>query len=231
MNLQTIIAKMLRAIENYDMILDGDKIAIDLTGQSDSIVLLHSMYYLKKFYEKKFDFIAVTIYTNINNTKTDELEKICNSLEIKYVPCNLDIDIHTSYSVYNETKKRTLNSLAVEHGCNKVAIASTMDDVVETFMYNLISNSKLNTIAPITHNSKGNIETIRPFIYVSESQIHTIAKKNNYLALDEFSTTQDIKKDDIIQHISEINRKIPNAKENIFGAIKRSPIKGWKKEC
>ena len=83
--LQRIIGLARRAIDDYNMIEDGDKIAVGLSGGKDSIVLLQSLYYLRKFYPKKFDILAITINPGKDTLNTTELKKMCQNLNIEYI--------------------------------------------------------------------------------------------------------------------------------------------------
>ena len=83
--LQKIIGACKKAISDYNMIEDGDKIAVGLSGGKDSITLLHALYYLRKFYPKHFDIMAITIDPGSETFHTDELEKMCNKLGVEYV--------------------------------------------------------------------------------------------------------------------------------------------------
>ena len=80
--LQTITGHARRAIEDYNMIEDGDKIAVGLSGGKDSLALLYSLATLRRYYPKKFELIAITVHPGSDTFKTDELEKICKDLLI-----------------------------------------------------------------------------------------------------------------------------------------------------
>ena len=86
--LQEIMGLARRAIDDYDMIDENDKIAIGLSGGKDSLTMLHALYNLKRYYPKKFDIMAITIHPGSDTFKTDELVKLCDELEIEYVIYN-----------------------------------------------------------------------------------------------------------------------------------------------
>ena len=81
--LQSITGHARRAIDDYNMIEDGDKIAIGLSGGKDSLALLYSLSTLKRYYPKKFDLIAITIHPGSDTFQTDKLEEICKELNIE----------------------------------------------------------------------------------------------------------------------------------------------------
>ena len=138
--LQKIIGKMRKAIEDFDMIQDGDKIAVGLSGGKDSITLLHALNNLRRYYDKKFELVAITIHPGNENFKTDKLKEMCNKMEIEYIEYMSNI-FEVVFEIRKEKnpcslcanmRRGMLNSIAIENGCNKIALGHHMDDVIET---------------------------------------------------------------------------------------------------
>ncbi|MEG1705219.1 MAG: ATP-binding protein [Clostridia bacterium] len=238
MILQEIIGKARRAIEDFDMIQDGDKIAVGLSGGKDSIALLHTLFYLKKFYSKKFELMAITIHPGSDTFKTDKLEEMCKKLEIEYVVYNSDI----ANVVFNIRKEKNpcslcanmrrgmLNSLATEYNCTKIALGHHMDDVMETFLMSLFLNGAIHTFAPVTYLSRSNVKTIRPLIYVEEKIIRAAARENNYPVMGKCCPADGFTKRDYMTNLLKTLKKdIPGVRAHVFGAIRRSKINGWDK--
>lgn len=227
---------MRKAIDDFNMIDDGDKIAVGLSGGKDSITLLYALYYLKKFYPKKFDVMAITIHPGSETFNTEELEKICKDLNIEY----LIYDSNISEVVFNIRKEKNpcslcanmrrgmLNSLAIEHGCNKIALGHHMDDVMETFMMSVFLNGKIHTFAPVTYLSRSNVKTIRPMIYVDEKTIRAVAREKNYPVIGKCCPKDGFTKREYMKDLLKgLKKDIPRVREHVFGAIKRSNIPGW----
>lgn len=227
---------MRKAIDDFNMIDDGDKIAVGLSGGKDSITLLYALYYLKKFYPKKFDVMAITIHPGSETFNTEELEKICKDLNIEY----LIYDSNISEVVFNIMKEKNpcslcanmrrgmLNSLAIEHGCNKIALGHHMDDVMETFMMSVFLNGKIHTFAPVTYLSRSNVKTIRPMIYVDEKTIRAVAREKNYPVMGKCCPKDGFTKRQYMKDLLKgLKKDIPRVREHVFGAIKRSNIPGW----
>lgn len=236
--LQEVIGKARRAIEDFNMIEDGDKIAVGLSGGKDSITLLYALYYLQKFYTKKFTLMAITIHPGSDTFKTDKLEELCSELGIEYVVYNSDIaevvfnirKEKNPCSLCSNMRKGMLNSLAVEHGCTKVALGHHADDVMETFLMSLLLNGKIHTFSPVTYLSNTSIKTIRPFIYVDEKIIRRIAREKNYPVMGKCCPADGYTKRDYMTNlIRTLQKDIPKVRAHIFGAIQRSDIKGWNK--
>ncbi len=236
--LQEIIGKIRKASDDFNMIEEGDKIAVGLSGGKDSITLLHALHYLQKFYKNKFELMAITIHPGSTTFDPTDLTKICSELEIPYIIYNSNIsnvvfDIRKEKnpcSLCANMRRGMLNSLAVEHGCNKVALGHHMDDVMETFLMSVLLNGKVHTFAPVTYLSRSSVKTIRPMVYVEEKLIRALAKEKNFPVMGKCCPADGFtKRDYMTDLIRNLRKDIPRVREHIFGAIKRSNIKGWEK--
>lgn len=237
--LQRIIGQTRKAIEDFHMIEEGDKIAIGLSGGKDSLTLLHSLYYLRKFYPKKFDIMAITIHPGSDTFHTEELEALCKDLEIEYIVYHSDIakvvfEIRSEKnpcSLCANMRRGMVNSIAVEHGCNKIALGHHSDDVMETLLMSLFLNGKIYTFSPVTYLSRTNVKVIRPLIYVEEKEIRAVAREKNYPVMGKCCPADGFTKREYMKDlIKDLQKDIPRIKTHIFGAIKRSDIPGWKIE-
>ena len=234
--LQKIIGACRKAIEDYNMIDEGDKIAIGLSGGKDSIALLYALHYLRKFYPKHYDIMAITIHPGLDNFKTEQLEELCKKLEIEYVVYNSNIakvvfDIRKEEnpcSLCANMRRGMLNSIAIEHGCNKIALGHHSDDVIETFMMSVLLNGKVHCFAPVTYLSRSDVKTIRPMIYVEEKQVRAVARDLTFPVADKSCPMDGFSKREYMKElIYNIRKDIPNVKKHIMGAVKRSNIPGW----
>ena len=237
--MQKILSQMRKAIEEFHMIEDNDKIAVALSGGKDSITLLLALHNLKRFYPKKFDLIAITVNPGFEFFDTTILKDLCNSIDTPFV----EVESHIKEIVFDIRKEKRpcslcanlrrgiLNTTAIDYGCNKIALGHNEDDVLETFFLNLIYTGTINTFAPVSYMDRSKMTLIRPFIYVTEKQTKGYIKKNGIpiipkgCPMDGFSKREDMK-----NLIKSFQKDIPNVRANIYGAIKRSNIKGWFKE-
>lgn len=234
--LQKIIGKARRAIDDYNMIDEGDKIAVGLSGGKDSITLLHALYYLKKFYPKKFDIMAITIHPGSDSFDTKELEKMCDDLGVEYVIYNSNImDVvfnirkeKSPCSLCANMRRGMLNSVAIENGCTKIALGHHADDVMETLLMSLFLNGNIHTFAPVTYLSRSDVKTIRPFIYVDEKEIRAVARERNFPVVGKCCPADGYTKREYMKDlIKSLQKDIKKVRPNIMGAIKRSNIEGW----
>ncbi|MDO4282576.1 MAG: ATP-binding protein [Clostridia bacterium] len=237
--LQSIMGQTRRALDDFNMINNGDKIGIGLSGGKDSLTLLYSLYYLRKFYPKKFDIMAITIHPGSETFKTDKLMALCKELDIEYIVYHSDIaqvvfDIRKEKnpcSLCANMRRGMLNSIAIEHGCNKIALGHHSDDVMETLLMSLFLNGKIYTFSPVTYLSRSDITVIRPLIYVSEKDIRALSREKNFPVMGKCCPYDGFTKREYMKDlIKDLKTDIPKVRENIFGAIKRSDIPGWKTE-
>ena len=185
--MQQILSKMRKAIEEYNMIDDGDKIAVCLSGGKDSITMLYAFKALQRFYPKKFEIIAISIDPGFEFFDTDLLQKICNEVNIPLFIENSNIkeivfDVRKEKnpcSLCANLRRGIINSIAIEQGCNKIALGHNEDDVLETFLLNLFYTGSIGTFSPVSYMDRTKITLIRPLIYTSEKETKRFVRKNN----------------------------------------------------
>ena len=236
--MQRMLSYIRKAVDDYNMISDGDKIAVGLSGGKDSITLLMGLKALQRFYEKKFELIAVSVNPGFDFFDSNLLQNICNEIGVQYIEEKSHIkeivfDIRKEKnpcSLCANLRRGILNSIAIRENCNKIALGHNEDDVLETFFLNLLYGGSIGTFAPVSYMDRTEITLIRPLIYAPEKSIKTFVKKNNIVVMNKCCTMDGVsKREDIKNIIYNLQKDIPNVKTNIFGAIKRSDIKGWKK--
>lgn len=236
--MQRILSSMRKAIEEFHMIEEGDKIAVGLSGGKDSLTLLLALKNLQIFYPKHFDIMAITIDPGFEEFQTSLIERFCLEHQID---CVVE---HTSIKqiVFDERNEKNpcslcanlrrgiLHSTAANNGCNKIALGHNLEDVLETFFLNLLYGGRIHTFSPKTYLDRSNITVIRPLIFTEEKEIKRFIKKEGIspmakcCPMDGFSKREDMK-----QLISQFKTEIPTIKANLLGAIRRSKIDGWEK--
>ena len=236
--MQRILSSLRKAIDDYNMIENNDKIAVGLSGGKDSVTLLMALKNLQIFYPKKFNIIAISVNPGFNNFNTDLLQSFCKKLEIPLIIEKSHIkeivfDIRKEKnpcSLCANLRRGIINSIAIKENCNKIALGHNLDDVLETFFLNLLYNGNISTFAPISYMNRTKITLIRPLIYTEEKEIKRFIRKNNILPMDKCcSMDGNTKREDIKKLILEFKKDIPHIKANLFGAIQRGDIKGWNK--
>ena len=235
--MQRILSYMRKAIEDYNMIEENDKIAICLSGGKDSITMLHAFKALQRFYPKKFDIIAISINPGFEFFDTKLLQNICDKLEI---PLFIE-NSHAQEIVFEIRKEKnpcslcanlrrgTINSIARREGCNKIALGHNEDDVLETFLLNLLYTGSIGTFSPVSFMDRSGITLIRPLIYTPEKETKRFIKKNNLSVMPKVCPMDGTsKREDMKQMLFSLKKEIPMVRAKLFGAIKRN-LPDWKK--
>jgi len=236
--MQKLLSKMRQAINDYKLIEDGDKIAVGLSGGKDSLTLLHLLNSYRNFSPEKFELIAITL--NPGKVDNSPLHKLCKDLEIEFHEIQTDIqeivfDIKKEKnpcSLCAKLRRGILNNTAKNLGCNKVALGHHKDDAVETLMLSISYEGRINCFSPKTFMDKNTITLIRPMVYISETNIKSIAKKYNFpIITNPCPADKKTKREDIKNLISELDNRIPEFKKNLFSALNNSKeLFIWDKE-
>ena len=220
------------------MIADGDCIAVGVSGGKDSLTLLLALANLRRFYPNRFDLKAVTLDIGFPDMDFSPIARFCDQLDVEFVLEKTDIreivfDIRKEAnpcSLCANLRRGALHNAALAHGCRTVALGHHQDDVIETYMLSLLYEGRINCFLPVTHLDRKDISVIRPLIYTPESYIRSIAKKvelpivKSTCSADGNSKRQEIK--DLLWSIERENR---GARQRIFGAIQRYPLRGWER--
>ena len=235
--MQKILSKMRKAIDDYEMIQEGDKIAVALSGGKDSVTLLYALKNLQIFYPKKFEIMAITVNPGFDNFDTELLNKIADDVGVELVIASSDIktivfDIRNEKnpcSLCANLRRGILNSVAKEHGCNKIALGHNEDDVLETFLLNMIYAGNMSTFAPISYMDRSNMTLIRPLIYTPEKYMKNFIKRNNIEIMPKVCPMDgQSKREYALELLKGIEIQYKHSRSNIIGAIKRANINGWK---
>ena len=234
--MQRILSYMRKAIEEYNMIEENDKIAVCLSGGKDSITLLHAFKALQRFYPKKFELIAISINPGFEFFDTTLLQNLCDNLEIplfieKTHAKEIVFDIRKEKnpcSLCANLRRGAINSIAVREGCNKIALGHNQDDVLETFLLNLFYTGSIGTFSPVSHMDRTGITLIRPLVYTPEKETKRFVKKNNLTVMPKVCPMDGTsKREDMRLMIFSLQKNIPMIRANLFGAIQRN-LPDWK---
>ena len=235
--MQRILSHMRKAIEEYHMIEENDKIGICLSGGKDSITLLHAFKALQRFYPKKFEIIAISIDPGFDFFDIELLQNTCDKLEIplfieKSHAKEIVFDIRKEKnpcSLCANLRRGSINSIAIREGCNKIALGHNQDDVLETFLLNLFYTGSIGTFSPVSYMDRTGITLIRPLIYTPEKDTKRFVKKNNLTIMPKVCPMDGTsKRESMKEMIITLQKDIPMIRANLFGAIQRN-LPDWKK--
>lgn len=236
MKLQQLMSYTRRAIDDYNMIQDGDRIAIGISGGKDSLTLLYALHGLQRFYPKKFDLEAITVDLGHPGFDVSDIHSLCETMKVPYTVVKTDI----ARIVFDERKEKNpcslcakmrkgaLNDTIKKLGCNKIAYAHHKDDIVETMMMSLIYEGHFYSFPPITHLDRTDLTVIRPLMYVSEADVKGFCNKYQLPVVkspcpaDGYTKRQYVK--DLLR---KLNQENPGVKERMFSAIVNGNIPDW----
>ncbi len=236
MRLQQVLSYVRRAIDDYGMIEEGDRIAVGISGGKDSLTLLYALHGLRRFYPKHFDIHAVTVDLGFQNLNLNEIKALCRKLKLEYTVVETDI-AQVIFQERKETnpcslcakmRKGALNQAMKNAGCGKVAYAHHKDDVVETMLMSLIFEGRFHTFAPVTFLDRTEITVIRPLIYMNEADVigfvnkHAVPVVKSPCPADGYTKREYVK-----ELLRRLNQENPGVKERMFAAIQSGGIKGW----
>lgn len=236
MKLQQVLSYTRRAIDDYHMIEDGDKIAIGISGGKDSLTLLYALHGLKRFYPKKFEIHAVTVDLGFKNLNLDKIKAICEELEVEYTIVETEIakiifddrKETNPCSLCAKMRKGALNDAVKATGCNKVAYAHHKDDVVETMLMSLIFEGRFHTFSPVTYLDRMDLTVIRPLMYMNESDVIGFINKYEVPVVKSPCPADGYTKREYTkQLLRQLNLENPGVKERMFTAIQNGNMKGW----
>ncbi len=237
--MQQISGYMRRAVDDYQMIEPGERVAIALSGGKDSMLLLHAMKHLSRYHPAKFDLIAIFIDLGFDNINIEAMQKECEKLQVPLVirkteiaPLVFDIREESNpCALCAKMRRGAIHDASLENGCRTIALGHHRDDAIETFAMNLIYEGRIGCFQPVTYLDRKDVRTIRPMIYLTERQIANTVERlkipviKNPCPMDPASMRKETK--DLLKEAEE---RFPGLNEKLFGAIQRSILPGWKKD-
>lgn len=224
--MKKILSVLRKTVQKYNLIQNNDKIAVGLSGGKDSLMLLKALAQFQKFYNQKFELFAIHIDIYSGKQNLSDMVSFCKSLNVPLIIEKTDIN-NIVFNIKQESspcslcakmRRGALNSVCIKHGCNKLALAHHMDDVINTFFMSLIFEGRLNTMHPVSYMSNSKITLIRPFYLCDEKLIKShiaelpitksICPKND-----------DSKRKEIATFANDIFKKFNISRQNIISAI------------
>ncbi len=234
--MKRIVSRVRKAVEDYDMIQDGDRIGVGVSGGKDSLVLLGALSMLSRYYPKKFTVVGLTLDMGYNPDYSG-IQKYCDELGVEYIvkPTNI-AEVIFDYrkeenpcSLCAKMRRGALNDLAIEQGCKRVALGHHNDDVLETFLLSLLYEGRINCFSPVTYLDRTDLYSIRPMIYVREGDIKGVAKRLEIPVIKSSCPVDgNTKREEIKNILADLDKSVnAGLKKRLFTAIQTSGIDGW----
>ena len=213
MQLQRLLSYTRKAVDEYDMIQEGDHIAVGISGGKDSLTLLYALHGLRRFYPKKFELSAITVDLGFEDFDLSPIQSLCSEMQVPYKIVKSEIyDIlfnirkeSNPCSLCAKMRKGALNQAIKEMGCNKVAYAHHKDDIIETMLLSLIFEGRFHSFSPRTYLDRMDLT-------VSKCPVDGYTKRQYAKEL-----------------LKQLNTEHPGARERMFHAILSGNLTGWPK--
>lgn len=230
-----ILKEIKKAIEDYCLIEENDKILIAVSGGKDSLTLLKFLTEIQSTSSTHFDILAANIKTDFvcsSCTHKDVLEKFFNEVDIEYVYRKIKVlndKRKTNCFWCSWNRRKALFEIAKEFGCNKIALGHHKDDIVETVLLNMFFKGIISCMKPRQELFDGKMVLIRPLCYVEEDIVREFARTSNFpskLCQCPFGRSSQRKR--IKEYIREVELSVPGVdiKANIFSGVSGSVITG-----
>ena len=228
MKLQQLLSYTRKAVDDYQMIEEGDKIAVGVSGGKDSLTLLYALKGLQRFYPKHFELVAVTVNLGFENFDFTEVKKLCENLDVPYHVIDTEIaniifqirKEENPCSLCAKMRKGALNTAVKELGCNKVAYAHHKDDLLESMMMSFLFEGRIHTFAPVTYLDRSGLTVIRPLLFLYEGDVKGFVKEYNLpVVKSPCPVDGSTKRENVKNLIGEINHQYPGAKARMIRAV------------
>ncbi len=226
--MQRVLSYVRRAVDDYHMIEEGDKIAVGVSGGKDSVTLALALHALSRFYPKKFEVVPITLSMGFPDMDFSPLvsyfEKQGMSLIIKetnIAEILFDIRKESSpCSLCAKLRRGALHDAALEAGCRKVALGHHNDDALETFVLCLFYEGRLHSFSPVTYLDRKDIHVIRPMLYMQEQDVIGFIKRSGAPVVHNPCPANGYTKRQYAKELlSELSRENRGLKERIFTAM------------
>lgn len=228
-----VLTRVKRAIKDYGMITDGDRLAVGVSGGKDSGVLMYTLDKFRRTTEINFEIYGIFIDPGFG-MEYSSLKEFCQGLGVPFRHKSTGIG-KIIFDVRNEKnpcalcstmRRGVLNDLALQMGCNKVALGHHLDDVVDTFFMSLFYNGQFKTFSPNTFMDRTGLHMIRPLIYLGQEEVKELAIQEKIPVIDNPCPVSGLtKRKEVKDLVSGLALKYPDLRQKVLTALQGAELK------
>ena len=238
--MQELESRVRAALDQYEMIQEGDRVAVGVSGGKDSLVLLCALANLRRYHTHAFQVTALSIDPCFGGISMDYtgMEALCRDLQVELVIRRTRL----GQVIFEERKEKNpcslcarmrrgiLHNMAKEQNCTKLALGHHMDDAVNTFFMNLLYGGSISCFAPKTYLSRKDITVIRPMIFCREREVEKAARRLRLPVMKSTcpanGATARAETDTMVKFLE---KRCPDLESKVIGALQRGDIDRWGK--
>lgn len=237
-DMQKMMGYIRRAVMEYSMIENGDRVAVGVSGGKDSVALLAGLAGVRRFMGIDFTIHALSLDNGFPGVETDfsPIETLCRQLDVPFTLRHTQIgtivfaerEESNPCSLCARMRRGVLHDTAKELKCNKIALGHHYDDAVETFLMNLINEGRVGCFSPVSYLSRKDLTMIRPLVFAPEREIANAVRRaglpvvKNPCPVDGCTERQWTK-----EFLSDLEKTHPGVTKRLFGSLRKGHVSNW----